>query len=268
VENTHQLTVTASRVVKRFRSWNRGEPEREWAGLTMLHRHVPGLAPEPLQRGVEDGAPVIVMTRVPGEPLGAAPLTPGQIAALGRALRAMYGAVPASELAGLPQRRSGPTELCSTLRSWLAEPIPAVSPLVDEAVRAASSWLSSAEVSDFADLFTERVFAHADGNIANFVWDGSGIHVVDFEDSGRSDPVYEVADLVEHVSVWLPGLIGPHDLIGALELSRSEQTRLLGFRRLMAVFWLLMLRPGNPSHRRNPPETVDRQAGRVLGLLC
>lgn len=45
VESTHQLTMTRDRVVKRFRSWDKGEPEREWAGLEVLHRYTPGLAP-------------------------------------------------------------------------------------------------------------------------------------------------------------------------------------------------------------------------------
>jgi len=72
VETTHQLTFTQDRVVKRFRCWDRGEPEREWAGLWLLHRYVPGLAPQPLHQYVDDGAPVIVMSRVRGQPLGTA----------------------------------------------------------------------------------------------------------------------------------------------------------------------------------------------------
>jgi len=39
------------------------------------------------------------------------------------------------------------------------------------------------------------------------------------------------------------------------------------YRRLLATFWLLMLLPGSPSHRRNPPGTLQRQASRLLELL-
>lgn len=267
MESTHQLTLTPDRVVKRFRSWDKGEPEREWAGLELLHRYAPGLAPQPLQRRAEDGAPVIVMTRVEGEPLGAAPLTREQLSALGRALQVMYAAVPAEALRGVPERRLGPAELCSTLRSWIAEPIPEPGPAVATAVRTASSWLGSGEVSSLAGPLAERVFSQADGNLGNFVWDGARCHVVDFEDSGISDPAYEVADLIEHVTAWLPGLIKEDDLIEALGFCANRRARLLGFRRLMAVFWLLMLLPGNPAHRRNPPGSAERQAERVLGLL-
>jgi len=266
-ESTHEVTLTRDRVVKRFRSWDKGEPEREWAGLEVLHRYAPGLAPRPLQRRVQDGAPVIVMTRVAGEPLGVAPLTREQLSALGRTLQLMHAAVPAGALSGIPERRWGPAELCATLRSWIAEPIPEPGPSIGAAVRAASSWLGSGEVSVLAGPLAQLVFSHADGNLANFVWDGARCHVVDFEDSGISDPAYEVADLLEHVSAWLPGLIAEDDLIEALGFCAAQRARLLGFRRLIAVFWLLMLLPGNPGHQRNPPGSAERQAERVLRLL-
>lgn len=267
VESTHQLTMNRDRVLKRFRSWDRGEPEREWAGLELLHRYAPGLAPQPLQRRVADGVPVIVMTRVGGEPLGAAPLTREQLSALAQALQMMHAAVPADALSGIPDRRWGPAELCAKLRSWIAEPIPEPSASIGAAVRAASSWLGSVDVSILAGPPAERVFSQADGNLGNFIWDGARCHVVDFEDSGISDPAYEVADLVEHVSAWLPGLINEDDLIDALGFCVAQRARLLGFRRLLAVFWLLMLLPGNPGHRRNPPGSAERQAKRVLALL-
>jgi aminoglycoside phosphotransferase (APT) family kinase protein len=266
-ESTHQLTLTRNRVVKRFRSWDKGEPQREWAGLEVLHRHAPGLAPQPLQRGAEDGAPVIVMTRVQGEPLGGAPLTSEQLAALGQALQLMHAAVPAEVLRGLPERRWGPRELCATLRAWIAEPIPPSSPSVSAAAQTASAWLGSGDADALAGPLADPVFGHADGNLGNYLWNGTQCHVVDFEDCGISDPAYEVADLIEHVTVWLPSLIQADDLIEALGFGEAERARLLRFRRLMAVFWLLMLLPGNPGHRRNPPGSAERQAQRVLWLL-
>ena len=40
-----------------------------------------------------------------------------------------------------------------------------------------------------------------------------------------SDPVYEVADLLEHVSVWLRGIVRPEDLVARLDL--TERLRML-----------------------------------------
>jgi aminoglycoside phosphotransferase (APT) family kinase protein len=267
VQSTHDVTLGQRRVVKRYRSWARGEPDREWAGLTLLHRTAPGLAPEPLERRVEDGAPVVVMTRVPGEPLGTAPLSRKQVEAVGQALRRMYTAIPVDDLAGVAERTGGPLELVSTLRSWIREPPARVGSSVQVALAAGTAWLAAPEVTHLTGPFAQRVFTQADGNLGNFLWDGDRCYVVDFEDSGVSDPAYEVADLVEHVSVWLPGLIGTGDLVAALEFSTEQEARLLGFRRIMAVFWLLMLLPGNPGHDRNPQGSLDRQAQRVLELL-
>jgi hypothetical protein len=69
------------------------------------------------------------------------------------------------------------------------------------------------------------------------------------------------------VSSWLPGLLKEDDFIQGLGFSAAQQARVLGFRRLMAVFWLLMLLPGNPGHQRNPPGSAERQAERLLALL-
>lgn len=135
------------------------------------------------------------------------------------------------------------------------------------ALSAASAWLGSAHVCVPAGPLAERVFRQADGNLGNFVWDGARCRVVDFEDSGVSDPAYEVADLVEHVTVRLRGLIRHDDLGDTLEFAGAQRARLLRFRRLMAVFWLLRMLPGKPGHHRNPPGSMERQAERVLGLL-
>jgi hypothetical protein len=50
-------------------------------------------------------------------------------------------------------------------------------------------------------------------------------------------------------------------------LTGAEQARVREFRRLAALFWLILLRPDAPSSSRNPPGTRQRQAGRLLALL-
>lgn len=183
-QSTHVLTFTATRVVKQYRSWDHGEADREWAGLSVLHRHAPGLSPQPLRRRAGPGAPVIEMTRVPGEPLGVAPLSQAQVGAVARALTRMYRAVPGQTLASLPERRWGPGELRSLTRRWIQQTPGGTCPAA-AALRAAGAWLGS---DGSAAALAEPVFAHADGNLANFIWDGECCRLVDFEDSGVSDP--------------------------------------------------------------------------------
>jgi Ser/Thr protein kinase RdoA (MazF antagonist) len=111
------------------------------------------------------------------------------------------------------------------------------------------------------------VLGQSDGNLANFLWDGQRVRIVDFEDSGRSDRAFELAILVEHVSVWLRGKLDAGRFISMLDLSGAELRRAADFRRVAALFWLIYLRPGGPSSSRNPPGTLRRQADRLLTLL-
>ena len=253
--------------MKRFRSWDKGEADREWLGLTLLRRHAPDLAPEPLERRTEDGRPVVVMSYLPGEPLGGRRLSGAQLAGLADALQRLHEAVPARELSSLPERQAGPVVMQAHVLSRVHQPHQPVEAVVGSALEAARGWVASEPADSFRRPIAEPVFAHADGNIANLLWDGARCRVVDFEDCGTSDRAYEVADLVEHVAASLGGLIDVAALTTLLDFSPDQNRRLLRCRRLMAVFWLLMLLPGNPGHARNPQGSLVRQAERVLGLL-
>ncbi len=111
------------------------------------------------------------------------------------------------------------------------------------------------------------VFGHADGNLANHLWDGRRVALVDFEDAGRSDRAFELADAAEHVSMRLGAGVDAQAFLARFDLSPAEHVRLNGFRRLFGLFWLLMLLPSSPGHRRNPPGTLERQADRLFLLL-
>ena len=267
VESTHEVIIGNTTVMKRYRSWGRGEPEREWHALSLLDHYCEGLAPKPLAFSRDNGTPVIVMSRVLGVSLGSEPLTPGQISAVAGAMNRMHNALPPDELNKLEERQWGPRELLQELKSSCEEPHGLVGPLVLDAMDAASAWLAAVSESDLMGSPSERVFTLADGNLGNFIWDGEQCRLVDFEDSGVSQVAFESADFAEHVSVWLRGLVDTDALLGALGMSASQQALLLNCRRLFAAFWLLMLLPGAPGHERNPPGSVDRQAGRLLDLL-
>jgi hypothetical protein len=48
------------------------------------------------------------------------------------------------------------------------------------------------------------------------------------------------------------------------DLTPAERARLADCRRLAALHWLLLLRPGSPASDRNPPGTLRLQAERLL----
>jgi aminoglycoside phosphotransferase (APT) family kinase protein len=267
VQSTHFLVIGEQEVVKTYIDWARGEPEREWRALTLLHEFAPGLSPKPVRRGTAEGRPFVVMSRLPGEPLGEQPLTPAQVAGLGEAMSRLYRSVPDEALAGVPARNWGADQMVARVRDWSAEPWGAISRPVERALSVGSTWLAGPEASAVVEPPGERVFTLGDGNLGNVLWDGTRCYLVDFEDAGASDIAYEVADLVEHISVWLDGMVTAGALAPCFTLTASERGRLLLCRRLFAIFWLLMLLPDNPAHHRNPQGTLERQAHRVVELL-
>jgi len=263
-QTTHRVQVGPDSVAKTYVSWERDEPDREWRGLSLLAEHAPGLAPVPLARDVRDGAPTVVMSRVPGAELGPGALSAVETSALGAALRRLYD-VPAAVVAALPERTWGPSSLLALVRDRAGEPRDAP-PEAAPALAAARTWLAD-PARDAQAVVVDPVLGLADGNLANVLFDGTTCRLVDFEDSGLSDPAYEVADLVEHVSVRLARALDAEALVQEVGLTDAQVVRYAEFRALFAVHWLLMLLPGGPAHHRNPPGSLADQVAHVLHLL-
>jgi aminoglycoside phosphotransferase len=264
--HTHRLTMDGDVVRKRFVSWSDGEAKREWAGLTTLARHVPGLAPAPISQEIEDGEPVVVMSRVPGSPLGSKPLTIAQIAALTTALRRLFSAPAALDA---EERAFGPSVMRSVVGEWAREDYdlrecrdPA---LVGRALTLARRWLASDDPQH--DRVTDAVLALGDGNLENIMWDGTTCRLIDFEEFGISDIAYELADVVEHVSSRLRRLMDVDAFLDQFPLGTEQRMRLAAFRQLLATFWLVMLLPGNGGFGRNPVGSTEDQAHHVIALL-
>jgi Ser/Thr protein kinase RdoA (MazF antagonist) len=266
---THLVDIGEDEVVKRFRSWDRGEHLREWQALTLLASYAPDLAPAPLSADLTSVPPQVRMSRVPGLPLGGLPLdrlppdgqavTPGHLAA---AISRLHAAVPRDVVAGLRPQPWLEVGVVSRMWSIVAE-----SPAADgdaparAAFDAGMRWLGRA-----ADPQPEPhsvVFGQGDGNLANYLWDGERVRLVDFEDSGRSDRAYELAAFAEHLSVWHDARIETGALLGRFELTRAERERVLFLRRAFTFYWLLKLL----NQRENRPDTLHRQAGRLLAVL-
>ena len=218
----------------------------EWPVLQHIHRHDPDLCPRPVSFAADP--PTVTMTVVPGTPLPDR-LTPPQIDALLEAINRLW-AIPFD----------GPwRDDLGFARRLTCLPRPA-GPLTGEAHDAARRWWHGPDPVLLQQKPTVTVLGHRDPNLANYLWDGSRVRIVDFEDSCLSDPANEVAILLEHLSARDSGL---HP--GLFDV---DPVRLLAARRLWAMFWLWLLLPGGPSERRNPPGTADLQAQRLLRLLA
>jgi hypothetical protein len=267
---THQVSVDQARrvVSKRFVQRDRHEPEREWRALLLLAHHAPGLAPEPVRADLSASVPVIEMTLLPGEPLGAKPMSAEQQSALIAALWRLWESVPVGEVRPQPGESTNEAQLVAAVRAQLAAGHDlGRDPVVKSAIADGCKWFASSvpKLADSARL--PPVFGQGDSNLTNFLWDGQRVRLVDFEDSGRSDRAFELAALVEHLSVWHDCGLDADRLIARFGLSVQETARLVMVRRLAALAWLFFLRPGGAASRRNPPGTLRQQAERLLGLL-
>jgi Ser/Thr protein kinase RdoA (MazF antagonist) len=267
---THDVRIDRSGkiVVKRFRSRGRSEPAREWAALTLLAEFAPGLAPAPLSADLDSDPPALMMSWLPGTELGAGPVTPAQARALAAALDRLWRSVPDIERVLPPAVTPNPAAFTGQVRTMLAAgPALGNDPAVAGARARAAAWLDSGPLERHEQAGHRAVLGHGDPNLANYLHDAGQVRLVDFEDSGPSDRAFELAILTEHISAWSDAKLDAGEFLNLFDLTWAEAARVRDFRRLAALFWLIMLRPGSPASSRNPPGTLERQAHRLLALL-
>lgn len=199
---THSLDIRDHVVVKRYVSWSRGEPGREWAALKLLAEHAPGLAPVPLEAALDAHPPAITMSRLPGTVLRGRSATDEQIKAVTAALTRLHR-IPVSAVEAAAPAPWGPAVAVNKTRA-LAGRRPGLGddPVVLEAFRAGAAWLASADPDKLTANPFPPVLGLADGNRANSMWDERErcVRLIDWEDSGRSDRAFELGELCEHIS--------------------------------------------------------------------
>jgi Ser/Thr protein kinase RdoA (MazF antagonist) len=259
---THALDIGDDQVVKRYRSWDRGEHLREWQALTLLAGYAPDLAPTPLSADLTADPPYVRMSRVPGRPLDGQAVTPGSLDAAVAAINRLHSAVPRDVVTGLRPQPWLAAGVANRMRSFIdGVRAPGGDGLPRAAFDAGMRWYSRA--ADPQPEPRSVVFGQGDGNLANYLWDGDRVRLVDFEDSGRSDRAYELAAFTEHLSVWHDAGVETGALLGRFELTRAERQRVLFFRRAFAFYWLLKLL----GRQDDPRDTLHSQAARLLAIL-
>ncbi|WP_371949630.1 phosphotransferase family protein [Actinomadura monticuli] len=128
-------------------------------------------------------------------------------------------------------------------------------------------WLRQPALEAVLEHPTRPVFGTGDGNLANLLWDGSEVRLVDFEYSGRSDRPYELAELAEHISVRTADGPGMERVLERFDLDAAEADKLKSCRRLLAAFWMLRIMGGDRGDPQTRAKALTSQASRLLALL-
>lgn len=266
--DTHTVELGPHHVTKRFHGADRGSSEREWRALGLLSSYAPGLAPVPREADLTAAEPVVVMSRLPGEPLRGHALDGEVINALAAAVKTLHSALPPDVLAAASLRPGHQRDLTAHLRSWAPQARVRARDEVGAAMDQGLRWLARSGM-EAAPQDVPRVFGAGDGNLANYLWDGSRVRIVDFEDSGSSDRAFELAEITEHVGAWVDRPLDVASFLARSDLTAAESARLKECRRLLALVWLFLLSfDEDRENPRNPPGTAERQARRLNDLLA
>ncbi|MET7718752.1 phosphotransferase [Streptomyces sp. NPDC005407] len=259
--------MAADQVVKRFPHQDGGRAEREWRALTLLAAHAPGLAPAPRAADLTAVEPTVVMSRLAGAPLRGCALGNEQVKALADAVNQLHAAVPADVLRQVPVRPGQQRDLIAQLKEWAVAVRPHGEGSVGRAMDCGLRWLARSGLSTDGVPQVPPVFGPGDGNLANYLWDGFRVRVVDFEDSGRSDRPFELAEITEHVGSWVEHPLNVTAFLDHFDLTAAEEVRLRDCRRLLALVWLFLLALDH-KNVRNPPGTAEQQADRLMERLA
>lgn len=244
--------------LKFYRVDDRQRAGREWQALTLLQNHGHAVAPRPIYFEDDAALPAVVMEFVPGHHLGGQCLSAAELDALADAMQVLHALTPNRVAETLPPVVGSAGYMLDTLTR------PDV-PLAGEAEAVRQAWLQS----DDAALLREpvpAVFSGDDPQPANCLWNGTSLRLIDFEYSGWSDRAWDLALLVEHVQsrgtpdeTW-------EGFIDRFELSDAERRRLAASRRLMAVFWMLLLRTASSGSADMDGQRFAEQVSRAQRL--
>jgi hypothetical protein len=252
----HEIELRHDVVIKRYGATGHDRPAREWRALKLLDVYAPGLAPAPVSAELDADPPTVVMSRLGGTAIRG-PIRGHVADALAGAVTRVQEAIPQPVLQRVPARAGHPVELLQQVRAWSATVPPDGGPAVTDVLDQAASWVEQPRLEELLAQPGTPVFGTGDGNLANYLWDGTDVRVIDFEYSGRSDRAFELAEVIEHISVWRDDPAGMTAVLERLELTAAEVGRLTECRRLLALYWLL----------RTRGETRRDQAKRMLALL-
>lgn len=230
--------------LKLYRTDKRDRAACEHTALQHIAAHRLTAGPQALWHDPHPELPAVAMTFLAGEPL---PHLTG--ADLDGAIHAAVDVL--SELRHLPLGPFADLARVDSAANYvrrLAEVWPEQlrqqpdDPLTTDLTQLLAVWHDHGDAETLAEP-APRVLSRGDSNLLNWLWNPTTIHVVDWEFTGHSDPAYDAAELIEHLSArcisdttWLALLprLGITDPAGRRRFRAAQRTVAL---RWLAVLW-------------------------------
>jgi aminoglycoside phosphotransferase (APT) family kinase protein len=254
--------------IKLYKLDERRRPEREWHALTLLAAHDVPSVPRPLWREDDADSPAVGMTLVTGTaiPDEAPDHRDASLAGLIETWRHIHAVRVEGSLADFVRIDSADHYVERITDIWAKQLADhRTDPLTPQLDALLDHWSDSGDQQLLAEP-QAQTFSRGDANLLNWLHNSATgkTACVDFEFSGTSDPAFDLADLVEHISgrtftddVW-------SEVVEALGESAGAFTRRFrAARRTCALRWLAVLW----KHRHARSEEFDEQLERVRVLL-
>jgi aminoglycoside phosphotransferase (APT) family kinase protein len=239
----------------------RRRAEREWAALCALEAASVYVAPRPVSFHPDPVSPVVIMERITGEPLGHTRLTVIQAAALADSVRECQRALLPGD-PGVPAHAvwGDAPSLLRRVSAFFADERLSSKEAARDAKALWREWFGREGELRSVCSVPPPVFSRGDPNLANCLWDGERIRIVDWEYSGWGDRILDAADTVEHIqSRHTPDTVWEAFTL-RFGLSEVEQARYEALRRLVALFWVMKLWPEDASTSRERFASQVRRA--------
>lgn len=244
---------------------HRRRAHREWQTLTLLARRGHPRTPCPVWCSHREDQPAIAMTFVAGAPLAGTCLNSEQLDALAAALVDLYSITPADVVEPVAQVVTPAPEMLRRVRDDCTTPTfgPARGPIAGpdrlQLLEFWQRWSSGPDPQTLLRAPTMQILGRGDPNLANLLWDGAELTLLDFEYSGWTDPAYELADLLEHPESRATPDPTWNAFVDRFHLDADARARHRAARRMFALFWL--------ARRRSTDDRRTGQADRVRHLL-
>lgn len=251
-------------VLKVYSRPRRGEAEREWRTLGLLEPL--DVAPYPISFHDHPLFPTVAMSYLPGSAKDPSELREDELLSIFETHRKIQRlGVPG----GVEDAINHPTNGLTRTRRYLdvylasARELFGNAPSLEDAWNLAREWVARLEVEDLVGS-QRAVLCRGDVNLVNYLWSGTEVKLIDFEDAGLNHPSFELADMAEHPnSRQVPGMRWEK----VMETFGLDPEAVWAGRRLLAVFWMTIL-AGKPRARDlNPPGALEEAACRVNAYL-